>query len=182
MSAPAMRNPGKANLAAKGAASERRNHYVAFGLNREVFAVEIRFVKEILQYEDPTEVPLMPPWVRGVINLRGSVVAVLDLSIRFGRPPTPVAQRTCVIILEVPQGEEDTVIGVMVESVSEVMDLAASEIEPVPGAGTDPRSRFLCGIAKVRNRFVILLDAARILSAAEVSRLAQESPSGVAQP
>jgi purine-binding chemotaxis protein CheW len=182
MSAPGKLNTRKTQLSVKGAQSEPRNYYVAFALNKEVFAVEIRFVKEILQYDEPTEVPLMPPFVRGVINLRGAVVPVLDLSIRFERPPTQVAQRTCVVILEVPQAGKVVVIGVMVDSVSEVMELAPSEIEPAPSTGADPKSQFICGIAKVRNRFVILLDAARILSAAEVSQLAQESTSGVVEP
>jgi purine-binding chemotaxis protein CheW len=175
MSAPGNLSTRKSRLAAKGPQGESRDYYVAFGLNQEVFAVAIRYVKEILQFKDPTEVPLMPPFVRGVINLRGAVVPVLDLSIRFGRPPTQAAQRTCVVILEVPQAEKAVVLGVMVDNVSEVLELALSEIEPAPGIGTDPKSQFISGIAKVRNGFVILLDAIRILSAKEVSQLVQET-------
>ena len=152
-------------------AEEPRN-FVAFSLNREAFAVEIHFAKEILQLQELTQVPLMPPFVRGVINLRDSVVPVLDLSVRFGRPPTEVGRRTCIMILELPVAGKVISIGIIVDSVAEVMPLTPTDIEPAPSLGADPRAAFISGIAKVRGSFVILLDAARILAADEVSLLA----------
>jgi purine-binding chemotaxis protein CheW len=170
----------KPRHSAKALQVESPGYYVAFGLNQEVFAVGIGFVREILQFNDLTEVPLLPPFVRGVINLRGAAVPVLDLSIRFGWPPTQVLQRSCVMILEVAQEGQAIVIGVMVDNVHEVMELAPSEIDPAPSVGSDPKSGFICGIAKVQNKFVILLDAARLLSASEVSQFAPESATGIA--
>ena len=155
-----------------GPAAEPMQYFVAFGLGREAFAVGIRHVREILQFTGLTEVPLMPAFVRGVINLRGAVVPVLDLALRFGRTPTEVGRRTCVVILEVPQGDGVLAFGVIVDSVTEVLELAASEIEPPPSLGTGPRSPFIGGIAKVRSTFVILLDVARLLVAGEASLLA----------
>ena len=174
MTEPGRLNTQRSRTAVKAPPREVRHYYVAFGLGREAFAVEIRFVKEILQFQELTEVPLLPSWVRGLINLRGAVVPVLDLSIRFGRPPTEVARRACIVILEVPQGERLIPVGVIVDRVTEVLDLGASDLEPAPSLGTDPRSEFLCGIAKVKNQFVILLDVAHLLSAEEVAVLARD--------
>lgn len=160
--------------------SAARNQYLAFGLGGEAFAMEIRFVKEVIQFEDLTDVPLMPSFIRGVINLRGAVVPVLDLSVRFGRPVSEVSRRTCVVILEVPKGEGVAVIGVIVDNVSEVLELAQSEIEPAPSFGNDIRSEFICGVGKTGGKFVILLDVKHVLSLDEISALtrtdSQESP------
>jgi len=162
---------------------EKKQQFLAFGLGGEAFAVEIGFVKEVIHYEDLTEVPLMPPYVRGVINLRGAMVPVLDLSVRFGRPPTEIARRSCVVILEVPCAEGLVVVGVMVEKVSEVLELAASDIEPPPAFGRgDLRSEFLSGVGKVGTGFVILLDARHVLSMGELSALPEAHGTGAPAP
>ena len=153
-------------------ASERRDQYLAFTMGGETFAMGIRSIKEVLQFDSLTQVPLMPPFLRGVINLRGAVVPVIDLFIRFGRPPIPTSRRTCVVILEVTGAEDTAVLGVMVDNVSEVLEIGESEIEPAPAFGSDIRADFIRGIAKVGGKFVLLLDANQVLSVDEMSVLA----------
>jgi purine-binding chemotaxis protein CheW len=150
---------------------ERREQYLAFTLGGETFAMDIRSIREVIQYGGITEVPLMPPFIRGVINLRGSVVPVIDLCVRFGRRPCAVAHRTCIVILELTQGEGTAELGVMVDNVSEVLSIAASEVEPAPAFGSDIRTEFIAGVAKVGERFVILLDVNHVLSIDELSAL-----------
>jgi len=154
-----------------GAPVVRKQQYLAFGLGGEAYAMEISYVKEVIQYGELTEVPLMPTFVRGVINLRGAMVPVIDLSVRFGRVPTEIARRSCIVILEVPQAEGSVVIGVIVENVSEVLELGEGDIEPTPSFGGNLRSEFLSGVGKLGNRFVILLDVLHILSKDELSSL-----------
>jgi purine-binding chemotaxis protein CheW len=150
---------------------ERREQYLAFTLGGETFAMDIRSIREVIQFGGITEVPLMPPFIRGVINLRGSVVPVIDLFVRFGRPACVVAHRTCIVILELTQGEGTAELGVMVDNVSEVLSIAASEVEPAPAFGSDIRSEFIAGVAKVGDRFVILLDVNHVLSIDELAAL-----------
>ena len=151
--------------------AEHREQYLAFTLGGETFAMDIRSIREVIQYGGITEVPLMPPFIRGVINLRGAVVPVIDLCVRFGRPPSAVAQRTCIVILELRQGEASTELGVLVDNVSEVLSIARSEIEPAPAFGSDLRAEFIAGVAKVGERFVILLDVDHVLSVEELAAL-----------
>ena len=163
------------------ASVETKGQYLAFSLGAETFAMDIRSIKEVIQYEDLTEVPLMPSFMRGVIHLRGSVVPVIDLSTRFGRTATEVAKRTCIVILELEQAKDFIVLGVMVDHVSEVLEIAPSDIEPAPTFGTDLRAEFIQGVGKVNDRFVILLDVRHVLSVDELSALASDSsPSDVA--
>ena len=150
---------------------EIREQYLAFTLGGETFAMDIRSIREVIQFGGITEVPLMPPFIRGVINLRGSVVPVIDLFVRFGRPASQVAHRTCIVILELAQGEATAELGILVDNVSEVLSIAASEIEPAPAFGSDLRAEFLAGVAKVGERFVILLDVNHVLSIDELAAL-----------
>jgi purine-binding chemotaxis protein CheW len=172
----------KSRLPSGGTPVQQRTQYLAFGLGGEAFAMEIRFVKEVLQFEDLTQVPLMPPFIRGVINLRGAVVPVIDLSIRFGRPSTEISRRTCIVILEAPRETGSVVLGIMVDSVSEVLELSASDIEPSPTFGTDIRAEFIQGVGKVGTRFVILLDVHHILSSDELAAIAHEASEGPSGP
>lgn len=146
------------------AQGERKNQFLAFGLRGESFAMDIRAVKEVIQYGTVTPVPLMPGFIRGVINLRGAVVPVIDLSVRFGGQPMEEARRTCIIILAMEGPEGIAELGLMVDTVSEVLEIGASEIEPAPAFGSDLRSDFIAGVGKRGDRFVILLDVGRILS------------------
>ena len=151
--------------------AERRDQYLAFTLTGETFAMDIRAIREVIQFGGITQVPLMPPFIRGVINLRGAVVPVIDLSVRFSRSPTVPGHRTCIVILELTQGEDTTELGVMVDNVSEVLSIGESEVEAAPAFGSGISSEFIAGVAKVGERFVILLDVNHVLSVEELAAL-----------
>ena len=138
--------------------------YLTFMLGGEAFAIGILAIKEIIEYGHLTEVPMMPASVRGVINLRGAVVPVMDLQARFGRPASAVTKRTCIVIVETGDAEDGQVIGVVVDAVNEVLDLPAADIEPPPSFGAAIRSDFIHGMGKIKGRFVILLDVDKVLS------------------
>jgi purine-binding chemotaxis protein CheW len=154
--------------------------FLTFALGSEMFAVGTLSVKEIIEYGQLTEVPMMPDFIRGVINLRGSVVPVIDLGARFGRGETRITRRTCIVIIEVPTGEEKQDIGVVVDAVSEVLEIPSSEIEPPPAFGAKIRTDFIQGMGKVDGKFVILLDVGKVLSVEEISTLASVAGQGAA--
>ena len=145
--------------------------YLTFTLAGEHFAVGTLSVKEIIEYGQLTSVPMMPPSIRGVINLRGAVVPVIDLGARFGGRRTEVGRRTCIVILEVNSDEEQQVIGVVVDAVNEVLEIAPADIEPPPAFGAHIRTDFIQGMGKVGGKFVILLDVGRVLSVDELAAL-----------
>jgi purine-binding chemotaxis protein CheW len=150
------------------------NQYLTFMLGGEVFALGILAVKEIIEYHSLTVVPMMPDCVRGVINLRGAVVPVMDLLARFGRPSSATTKRTCIVIVEVLTAEQDSqVIGVLVDAVNEVLDIAPMDIEPAPAFGARIRTDFIQGMGKVKGKFVILLNADHVLSLNEIEQLTQ---------
>jgi purine-binding chemotaxis protein CheW len=154
------------------AAAGEANQYLTFTLGGEMFAVGILNVKEIIEYGSLTEIPMMPAFIRGVINLRGAVVPVIDLSARFGGKTAEVARRTCIVIVEVQQEEGRHDIGIMVDAVSEVLEIAGSEIEPAPAFGARIRADFIAGMGKVGGKFVIILDIMRVLSVEEMAAVA----------
>lgn len=147
------------------------NQYLTFVLGAETFAIGILSIKEIIEYSSLTDVPMMPPYVRGVINLRGAVVPVIDLAVRFGRPSAPVTKRTCIVIIEVMANDERQVIGIVVDAVNEVLDIPAADVEPPPAFGTGIRTDFILGMGKVHNKFVILLDVNHVLAFEELANL-----------
>jgi len=147
------------------------NQFLTFSLGGEVLAMEIRFIREILQYGGITEVPLTPAALCGVMNLRGSVIPVIDLAVRFGRPSAPIDRRTCIVILEVEEGGTTTAMGIVVDYVREVLEIADTEIEPPPTFGNTLRAEFIRGVGKVAGRFVLLLDVERVLSSEELSAI-----------
>jgi len=149
--------------------------YLTFMLGGEMFSIGILSIKEIIWYANLTEVPMMPACIRGVINLRGAVVPVMDLSNRFGKPSTPVVKSTCIVIIEVPPANEGEhqAMGVVVDSVQAVLEIPVSEIEPAPSFGAKIRPDFIEGIAKVNGKFVILLNVNRVLSMDEISQIGQ---------
>lgn len=166
--APASALPGRPATGLAVAAEPQQ--YLVFSLCGETFAIGICSIKEIIEYGQLTEVPMMPELVRGVINLRGAVVPVVDLAVRFGRKPTEVARRTCIVIVETEaQPDEVQVIGVIVDAVNEVLDIPAQEIEPAPSFGARIRSDFIEGMGKVAGKFVILLSLRHALSVDELS-------------
>jgi len=147
---------------------------LTFMLGGEMFSIGILNIKEIIWYANLTEVPMMPACIRGVINLRGAVVPVMDLSNRFGKASTPVIKSTCIVIVEVPTSEgEHQAMGVVVDSVQAVLEIPTSEIEPAPSFGAKIRPDFIEGIAKVNGKFVILLNVNRVLSTEEISQMGQ---------
>ncbi|MDD5248372.1 MAG: chemotaxis protein CheW [Rhodocyclaceae bacterium] len=154
------------------AAAGEANQYLTFTLAGEMFAVGILNVKEIIEYGSLTEIPMMPAFIRGVINLRGAVVPVIDLSARFGGKTADVGRRTCIVIVEVQQEEGRHDIGIMVDAVSEVLEIPGTEIEPPPAFGAKIRADFIAGMGKVNNKFVIILDILRVLSTDEMVALA----------
>ena len=149
-----------------------QNQYLTFMLGRETFALGILCIKEILEYEAPTDVPMMPPFVRGIVNLRGAVVPVIDLAVRFGRTASPLSKKTCIVIVEAQSGGDAQVYGVVVDAVNEVLEIPDTEIEPPPAFGTTVRTDFIQGMGKVREKFVIILDADAALSIDEMTLLA----------
>ncbi|MBI3228724.1 MAG: purine-binding chemotaxis protein CheW, partial [Burkholderiales bacterium] len=146
--------------------------YLTFFLGKEMFAVDILVIKEILQYGEVTSVPLMPPYLRGVINLRGAVVPVIDLAYRLGKGLSAEAKRSCIVILEVPIGQQVVNLGMMVDAVSAVIDIAKDQIEAAPALGGTVRTDFIAGMGKLPSGFVIILDVAHIFSGGELESLA----------
>ncbi len=149
------------------------HQYLTFVLGGEAFAIGILAVKEIIEYASVTEVPLMPAFLHGVINLRGSVVPVIDLSVRFGRPARPVTRRTCIVIVENESLGERRDIGIIVDTVNAVMEFPEADIEPSPAFGANIRTDFIQGIAKMDGKFIILLDVDHVLALEEMGQLAQ---------
>jgi purine-binding chemotaxis protein CheW len=152
------------------------DQFLTFLLGKEMFGVGILGIKEIIEYRTPTDVPMMPPALRGVINLRGAVVPVVDLQQRFGREASDVTKRTCIVIVEVANGNERQVLGLLVDAVSEVLEIAAADIAPAPAFGAGIRREFIHGMGKVGERFVILLNADAALSTQEFVAMAGIAP------
>ena len=143
--------------------------YLTFKLDAEVFALDISKVREVLDFTTVTKVPRTPEFMRGVINLRGSVVPVVDLRLKFGMSKTEKTVNTCIIIVEVTVDNETTILGALADSVQEVMDLTPDQIEPAPKIGTRLKTEFIRGMGKRDNRFVIILDIDKIFSTDELA-------------
>jgi purine-binding chemotaxis protein CheW len=168
---PAANAVARRAAAALPAAAESPPQYLTFVLGGEMFAVGILNVKEIIEYGQLTEIPMMPAFIRGVINLRGAVVPVVDLAARFGRAQSPIGKRSCIVIVEVSENELRHDIGLLVDAVSEVIEIPASDIEPPPSFGARIRADFILGMGKVAGRFVIVLNIVKVLSVDEIAML-----------
>lgn len=152
--------------------SDKTSHqFLSFALGDEVFAVNVQQVKEILDVINITRVPQMPDYMLGVINLRGSVVPVIDLRSKFGMEPREANRENCIIVLEVDFDGEVVVIGAFTDAVREVLDLSAEQIEPPPRMGMKLKSEFIRGMGKQGEEFIILLDIDRIFSTDEMNLL-----------
>lgn len=147
------------------------SQYLTFQLCGETFAIGILAIRELLEYMPMTQVPMMPSFVRGVMNLRGAVVPVIDLSLRFGKGETEVQRRTCVVIVEIEHEEQQQYIGILVDAVHEVLAIPDNDILPSPQFGNHIRSDFIAGMAKVNDKFVVMLDLTQALSVEEMSEL-----------
>ena len=147
----------------------RLTQYLTFKLGKETFAIPISNVREVLKLPDLTDIPGTPDFIRGVINVRGSVVSVVDLNRKFGKPLTiEDKKRTRIIIVESLNRGKKTVIGAMADSVDEVLDLMDDQIEPPPDVGIDLKTDFVVGVGKSDGRFIILLDVGRVFSTEEM--------------
>jgi purine-binding chemotaxis protein CheW len=143
--------------------------YLTFKLDGEVFAIDISMVREVLDFTTITKVPRTPEFMRGVINLRGSVVPVVDLRLKFGMAKTERTVNTCIIITEVSVDSETIILGALADSVQEVIDLDPDHIEPAPKIGTKLRTEFIKGMGKQNDKFIILLDINRVFSTDELA-------------
>jgi purine-binding chemotaxis protein CheW len=152
--------------------SGNTNQYLTFTLGEEVFALDIVSVREVLEYTNITKVPRMPEYIRGVINLRGRAVPVVDVRLKFGMTETQRTVNTCIIIVEVSFNGEETVVGALADSVREVMDIEPKDIEPAPRMGTSIKTDFIQGIGKRNEDFIIILGIDKVFSEEEFSELA----------
>jgi len=148
---------------------QANDQYLTFFLAGEEYAITILQVTDIIECGVVTRVPGTPPWIRGVHNLRGTVVPVIDLAIKFGLPATEITRRTCVVIVELRVDDEAVIMGVMADSVHQVVDFTTEQIQPAPSFGPRVRASFLLGMASTTDaRFVLLLDIDRIFSSDEI--------------
>ncbi len=145
--------------------------YLTFNLAEEIFAVDVGRVREILELTTITKVPQTPDFMRGVINLRGSVVPVIDLHQKFGMAPTVQTVNTCIIVVEVDMEGENIVLGALADSVQEVIEMEPAQIEDAPHIGTSMNTDFLKGMGKHNDRFVMILDIDKVFSGEELSTL-----------
>lgn len=145
------------------------NQYLTFTLDDEVFGLAISKVREVLDFETVTRVPQTPAYMRGVINLRGSVVPVMDMRLKFGMSKTVKTVNTCIIIAEIVMEGETTILGALADSVKEVLDLEPDQIEPAPRIGSKLRTEFIRGMGKHNDEFIIILDIDKVFSAEEIS-------------
>jgi purine-binding chemotaxis protein CheW len=163
----------KAAVSNKATSTEQRaGKYLAFRLGKEDFAIQVLKVREIVGIQDITSVPQMPGYVKGVINLRGKVIPVVDLRLKFGLPEREYTQRTCIIVVQVHSGGVAIQSGVIVDEVSEVLNLAAAEIEDTPDFGEDVATPYLLGMAKAKDSVKMLLDIDQVLANSETLSLA----------
>jgi purine-binding chemotaxis protein CheW len=154
-----------------GGVDSRAGKYLVFHLAREEFGIRVLKVREIMGVQDITAVPHTPPHVKGVINLRGKVIPVVDLRLKFGMVEIEYTQRTCIIVVQV-QGEAGSMlVGIIVDGVAEVLNLAAADIEDTPDFGQGVVSHYLLGMAKIKGKVKILLDIDQALTNQEVHRL-----------
>jgi purine-binding chemotaxis protein CheW len=150
-----------------------QEQYLTFLLAGEEYAISILEAKEIIEYDTVTAVPKTPKWIRGVINLRGSVVPVVDLGVKFGMGERPITKSTCIIIVEEHSDSHNTLMGVMADAVSQVMNIAVGDIQEAPAFGTRIKVDFLQGMAQLGKKFALVLDIGKVLSADEVLDLTE---------
>lgn len=150
------------------------SNYLTFKLDEEIFALEIGKVREVLDFAKVTKVPRTPEFMRGVINLRGSVVPVVDLRLKFGMTKTEQTVDACIIIAEINLGGETTILGTLADAVHEVIELEPESIDPAPKIGTRLNTEFIKGMGKREDEFIIILDIDKVFSSEEMV-LVQES-------
>jgi len=156
-------------------AIKETRQYLTFKLDEEVFAIDVAKVREVLDFTTITKIPRTPDFMSGVINLRGSVVPVVDLRLCFEMSKTNKTVNTCIVVVEVLLEGEPTVIGALADSVEEVIDLEPDQIQPAPRIGTHLRTDFIRGMGKRDTQFIMILDIDKVFSAEELESLQNES-------
>jgi purine-binding chemotaxis protein CheW len=142
--------------------------YLSFFIAGEEYAVGILQVREIIEYDTVTRVPSAPEWIRGVTNLRGSVLPVIDLAMKLGLPQSIVHPRSCIVVVEVTFQGEKLVMGVLADAVGQVLDLGPGDVEPPPAFGTPVHAEYLIGMGRAGRKFTLLLDIDRVLNSQEI--------------
>jgi len=155
----------------RSAAADKEGKYLTFVLANEEFGLEILKVREIIGYMDITSVPQTPDYVKGVINLRGQVIPVVDLRLKFGMESIDITEQTCIIVVEITQGERDFQTGIVVDMVSEVLDIAGGDIEDSPQFGSSVDTDFILGMGKIGDSVKMLLDIDKVLAGDNLSGL-----------
>lgn len=159
--------------------------YLSFLIAGEEYALGILQVREIIEYDTVTRVPSAPDWIRGVTNLRGSVLSVVDLAMKFGFPPSTPHRRSCIVVVEVTFQGERMVMGVLTDAVGQVLELGPGDVEPPPAFGTPIHADYLIGMGRAGKKFILLLDIDRVLNTQELraaSAAATELPAPTESP
>ena len=151
--------------------NERAGKYLTFHLGSEEFGIQVLKIREIMGIQEITTVPQTPTWMKGVINLRGKVIPVIDLRQKFGMPSVPYNQRTCIVVAQVHTEGEQILMGLVVDEVSEVVNIVAGEIEDAPSFGGNVPTPYILGMAKQKGKVKILLDIDQALSSSELGSL-----------
>jgi len=154
------------------------NSYLSFNLGEEEFAAHVSKVLNILEMTKITEVPKAPEYMKGVINLRGTVLPVVDTRIKFGMAPTEYTTNTCIVVMEVEMEGDMVQVGALVDSVQAVLEIDDSQIQPPPSIGSKYKSEFISGMAKVSERFIMLLDMEKVFSSDEIISLKEKTSEG----
>lgn len=156
------------------------NQFLTFMLSGEEFAVPIMHVKEIIKYHALTSVPMVPEFIAGAINLRGNIIPIINMAIKFDMTPLEKTRRTCVVIMEVLLDGEPTVMGMQVDKVLDVIEITDENIDAAPSLGTQIRTDFIRGMGKLEDRFVIILAINKVLSADEIAVVGNLQDEGAA--
>lgn len=163
------------------AMDEEATQFLTFYVAGERYAIGILDVKEIIEVGQMTRVPMTPEYIRGVINLRGNVVAVVDLSARLGKGRAQLTKRSCIVLVEVTaRDHEGQIIGMLVDEVNEILEIPPSHLQPPPDFGTDIRTDFIQAMGRVEDQFMILLDINHVLSVEELAALREGLATGAA--
>ena len=156
------------------------NQYLTFTLDNEQYAIGVAKVREVLEHTKITKLPRTAEFMKGIINLRGAGVPVIDLRLKFGLPETPITKDTSIIVMEVESQDGSVVVGALADAVHEVVDIDEKSIEPAPRFGTRLAAEFIKGVGKKDDLFIILLDIDRIFNAEEISEIAAEKAESAA--
>ena len=154
------------------------NSYLSFNLGDEAFAAHVSKVLNILEMTKITEVPKSPDYMKGVINLRGTVLPVVDTRIKFGMPPTEYTNNTCIVVMEIEMGRDIVQVGALVDSVQAVLEIEDSQIQPPPSIGSKYKSEFIYGMVKVDDNFIMLLDMDKVFSTDEIISVKEKTVEG----